>query len=145
MLALNILHNLARVLTFSGWSNTQNNNNMKFHNKTPRSLRAGILVLLISFAFSITNTQAGIVSDSASVPFTVTAQEISALLTQYRLEDEIKIKHIQINIFNKKDELIYSEKVCFKTFESDKKLNHRINQSDFITEIDNTRIYITNQ
>ena len=140
-----VLHFLARVLTIDGWSNTQNNNNMKPATKTSFSLLTGLLVLLASLTFSNTNASAGITTGSSIQPYTVTGQEINALLSFYGLDNDTKIYNIKIKIFGMNDELIYSAQVCQGIYDCDERLNQMLNQSDFITEVDNTRIYILNQ
>ncbi len=113
--------------------------------RTTRSLSLGLLVLLASLTFTSTSVSAGSLSGSSSLPFTVTQHEIDALLSYYSLDNSIKINNIKIKIYGDNDELVYSAKVCQFVYECDERLNLLINQSDFVTEIDGTKIYILNQ
>jgi len=136
---------LARVLTIGKWSNTQNNNNMNTAVNKTRSLSTWLLVLLTTLSFSFTTVSAGNLSGSSLLPYTVTQHEINALLSYYSLDNRIEINNIKIKIFGKNDELVYSAKVCQNMYECDERLNLLLNQSDFITEVDDTKIYILNQ
>ena len=144
------LHFLARVLTLDGWSRTQNNNNMKTAKKTSLSLLTGLLVLIATFASSFNNASAGIPTENsvlpyAILPYTITDKEINELLSFASIDREVKIENIKIKIYGDNDDLVYSSNVCHNSYNCDDRLNQLINQSDFITEIDNTRIYILNQ
>jgi hypothetical protein len=102
--------------------------------------------LLATFAFTLSAANAGINSGYNDPSTTVTENEIADLLDYYSLDEEaVEIDNIYIKIYNGDENLIYSTKVCQKDYECDERLNNFINQSDFITEIDNTRIYILNQ
>ena len=46
-----------------------------------------------------------------------------------------------IDLSDKQNELIFSTKVCQKDYDCDERINRMINESDFITEIGNTKIY----
>lgn len=119
---------------------------MKPATKTSFRLLTGLLVLLATFAFSLSTANAGIKSGYNDPSTTVTDTEIADLLEYYSLEEEaLEIENIYIKIYSGDDNLIFSTKVCQKDYECDERLNNFINQSDFITEIDNTRIYILNQ
>jgi len=119
---------------------------MKPATKTSFRLLTGLLVLLATFAFTLSAANAGINTGSYDPSTTVTDTEIADLLDYYSLEEEaVEIENIYIKIFGRDDNLIYSTKVCQKDYECDERLNNFINQSDFITEIDNTRIYVLNQ
>ena len=136
---------LARVLTLDGWSRTQNNNNMNTANKTSISLLTGLLVFLASLALPINNASAGMPTDNSILPYTVTEQEMNELLAFASIDEDNKIENIKIKIYGSNDELIYSAKVCHTVYNCDDRLNQLINQSDFITEVDNIRIYILSQ
>ena len=118
---------------------------MKPANRTSLSLLSGLLILLTSLAFSITTASAGITSGNSIMPSTITSEEISELLSLYRIDEEVKIENIEIKIFGQNDELVYSATVCHNIYECDERLNQFINQSDFITEVDGTKIYILKQ
>jgi hypothetical protein len=88
---------------------------------------------------------AGTIAGSSSLPYIVTQHEINALLSYYSLDRRIDINNIKIKIYGTNDELVYSAKVCQNVYECDERLNLLINQSDFVTEVDGTKIYILNQ
>jgi hypothetical protein len=136
---------LARVLTLDGWSRTQNNNNMNTAKKTSLSLLTGLLVLIATLATPISNASASDSTGNSMLPYIITEQEINELLSFASIDNEVKIENVKIKIFGSNDDLVYSSKVCHSTFNCDERLNQLINQSDFITEVDNTRIYILNQ
>ena len=144
-LIFSYLHFLARVLTIDWWSITQNNNNMNTAKKTSTRLLTGLLILLATLASSISNASAGIPTGSSILPYTVSEQDIKELLSFSSLKEDIKIENIKIKIYGNDDDLIYSADVCHSAYNCDDRLNQLINQSDFITEVDNTRIYILNQ
>jgi len=119
---------------------------MKLINKTSLSLITGFLVLLTTLALPVTKANAEILAGDNSLPFIITQAEINNLLQYYSLDEETPgSATIIIEIFDKNDELIFSDNVCRKIYDCDERLNSLINQSDFITEIDNTKIYILNQ
>ena len=113
--------------------------------RTTRSLRTGLLVLLATLTLSFTTVSAGTISGSSSLPYIVTQHEINTLLSHYFIDNRIEIHNITIKIYGANDELVYSAKVCQNVYECDERLNLLINQSDFITEVDDTKIYILNQ
>ena len=113
--------------------------------RTSRSLTTRLLVLLTTLTFSFSLVSAGTITGSSSLPFTVTQHEINALLSQYSIDDKLEINNVKIKIYGNNDELIYSAKVCHNVYECDERLNLLINQSDFVTEVDDTKIYILNQ
>lgn len=63
----------------------------------------------------------------------------------YKLSDETEVKNITVKIYDANDELIYSVEGCRNEIDCDERINQMINSSDFITEIDNTRIYYLDQ
>ena len=118
---------------------------MKNINKTTLVLLTGLLVFLTSITLSLPEANAGIVTNNDSRHDNISETEINALLKYYSLEDEIPIKNIVVKIYDMNDNLVFSDKVCQNLSECDERLNHLINQSDFLTEIDNTKIYVLNQ
>ena len=113
--------------------------------KTYLSLLSGLLILLTSVTFSINDAKAGISTGSSMLPVVITEEEIHDLLVYANIYEEVKIENVKIKIYGANDELVYSANVCHSIYNCDDRLNQIINQSDFITEIDNTRIYILNQ
>ena len=116
---------------------------MKPATKTSSRLLSGIFVLLATLAFSITTASAGNETGTSDDHYKISENEISALLTAYNVFDEdIKVQNITVKIYSTDDNLVYSAEVCQQEFNCDKRLNFLINQSDFLTEIDNTKIYM---
>jgi hypothetical protein len=118
---------------------------MKLTSKTSRSPSARFLALLLILAFSNTMAGATITTGTSFLPYTVTDQEVAALLAHYNPDEKMEIKNIKIKFYDKNDELVYSAKVCQQALNCDERLNQLINQSDFITEVDDTRIYLLKQ
>ncbi len=119
---------------------------MKTAKKTISRLLSGIFVLLATLAFSIPTASAGNEAGTSEDLNKISEKEISTLLTAYDIFDEnIKIQNITVKIYSTDDNLVYSAEVCQQEFDCDKRLNFLINQSDFLTEIDNTRIYMLNK
>ena len=118
---------------------------MKTAKKKSLSLLTGLLVLLSSLAFSINNASAGIPTGISILAFTVTEQEFNELLSYASIDEDVSVEKIKIKIYGSNDDLIYSADVCHSAYKCDDRLNQLINQSDFITEVDNIRIYILNQ
>ena len=109
--------------------------------KTSIRLLTGLLILLATLAFSINTASAGIPTGSSILPYTITEQEFNDLLSFANADEDVKIENVKIKIYGNDDDLIYSANVCHSAYNCDERLNRLINQSDFITEIDNTRIY----
>ena len=118
---------------------------MKTAKKTSLSLLTGLLVLIAILASSFNNASVGMPTDNSILPYSITDQELNALLSFASIDREVKIENVKIKIFGSNDDLIYSSNVCQSTYNCDERLNQFINQSDFITEVDNVRIYILNQ
>jgi len=118
---------------------------MKTAKKISLSLLTGLLVLLSSLAFSINSASAGIPTGISILAFTVTEQEFNELLSYASIDEDVSVEKIKIKIYGSNDDLIYSANVCHSEYKCDDRLNQLINQSDFITEVDNIRIYILNQ
>jgi hypothetical protein len=118
---------------------------MKKAKKTSFSLLTGLLVLIAIIASSFNNASAGTPTDNSLLPYPITDQELNSLLTFASIDREVKIENVKIKIFGNNDDLVYSSSVCQSTYNCDERLNQLINQSDFITEVDNVRIYILNQ
>jgi hypothetical protein len=118
---------------------------MKTAKKTSLSLLTGLLVLLASLALPINNANAGIPTGNSILPFTITTQEFNELLSYASIDEDVTVENIKIKIYGTNDDLIYSANVCHNVYKCDDRLNQLINQSDFITEVDNIRIYILNQ
>ena len=111
--------------------------------KTFSALFTGLLVLLATLAVPFT-ASAGETSGSPVRPNDVSEHDTNALLEIYSLEDKAEVKNITIKIYNADDNLIYSTEVCQKDYDCDDRLIRFINQSDFIMEVDNTKIYYLN-
>jgi hypothetical protein len=127
---------------------------MKTAKKTSLSLLTGLLVLLATLATPITSASAGnhsgnistgIHSGNLILPTTLSDDELTELLHFASLEVELSFENIEVKIYGNNDDLIYSSTVCPIANKCDERLNQLINQSDFITEVDHTRIYILNQ
>lgn len=120
---------------------------MNHAKKTLASLTLGLTVLLATLATPFYTASAGDPTGKEILPNTITERESEALLTLYSLEDvaEVEAANIKVKIYNTDDELIFSTEVCQRDFECDDRINRMINQSDFITEVDNTRIYYLDQ
>lgn len=114
---------------------------MNHAKKTRFSLMLGLTVLLATLAAPIYAVSAGNPTGEKILPATVSEDETQALIELYGLEDEVEVKNITVKIYNNNDELIYSVEACLNDLECDERINHLINDSNFITEIDNTRIY----
>ncbi|GEM_PF-5145941 len=52
------------------------------------------------------------------------------------------IRDITLKFYDENFELVFSVTVCAQDYDCDERLNQLINQSDFITEVDQIRIYI---
>ncbi len=137
---------MARVLSKTGWSKTQNNNNMKTSNK-PRTLFAtGLLVALLMVVPAV--SRAGTCGDpqrtAGNSQATITDDKDQDLATPYPVfaEDLVLVKNITIQFYDTNLELVYSDTVCPQDYDCDERLNQLINQSDFITEVDGTMIFI---
>ncbi len=117
---------------------------MKISNLRSVSFYLGLLVLFTSLTLATTKLSAGTLTGNHSLPYSISKIEIDKLLAFYSIEEDIKIENVKVKIFDKNDELIYSTQVCPSLNECDERLNQFINQSDFITEVDNTKIYILN-
>ena len=115
---------------------------MKNIKTTTLVLLTGLMVLLTSVAIPTAKANA---SNTESIHYKISDTEISALLTYYSITDEVPLKNTTVKIFDKNDNLIFSDRVCPNLSECDERLNHFINQSDFLIEVDNTKIYILNQ
>ena len=123
---------------------------MKTAKKTSLSLLTGLLILTATLASSFNNVSAGIPTENSilpysTLPYLITEQEANDLLTFASIDREVEIENIKIKIFGNNDDLVYSSIVCQSIYKCDERLNQLINQSDFITEVDNVRIYILNQ
>jgi hypothetical protein len=118
--------------------------------KTSLSLFTGLLILIATLATSINNASAGNPTGNSLLPYSIlpysiTDKEINELLSFASLDKEVEIENIKIKIYGNNDDLVYSSNVCHSTYKCDERLNQLINQSDFITEVDNVRIYVLNQ
>lgn len=100
-----------------------------------------LTVLLATLATPFYTASAGNPAGEKVLPTTLSEEESASLIKLYQLSDEVEVKNITVKIYNNNDELIYSVEVCKNDFECDERINQIINNSDFITEIDNTRIY----
>ena len=118
---------------------------MKTAKNTSLSLLTGLLVLLTTLALPINNASAGIPTGSSILPYTITSQEFDELLSYASIDEEVTLENIKIKIYGTNDDLVYSADVCNNAYNCDDRLNQLINQSDFITEVENTKIYILNQ
>lgn len=110
------------------------------------SLVLGLSVLLATLATPTYAAGAGLLTSEDVLPTTVSEDESEALLKEYKLDELVEsIDNITVKIYNNNDDLIFSTEVCQRDFECDDRINRMINQSDFITEVDNTRIYYLDQ
>ena len=115
---------------------------MKNIKTTTLVLLTGLMVLLTSVTIPTAKAN---VSNTEPIHYNISDTEISTLLTYYSIADEVPLKNTTVKIFDKNDNLIFSDRVCQNLSECDERLNHFINQSDFLIEVDNTKIYILNQ
>ena len=119
---------------------------MNHAKRTLASLILGLTVLLATLATPIYAASAGTTTGEKVLPTTVSEEESESLLKEYQLEDMVETSNnITVKIYNNNDDLIFSTKVCQRDFECDDRINRMINQSDFITEVDKTRIYYLDQ
>jgi hypothetical protein len=118
---------------------------MKSTKKTSRGLVPWLLVLLTALSFSIKAVSASYSDRNSETTSIVTEKDINDLLAFAKIDDDIVIQNINIKIYDLNDELIYAAEVCYNEYNCDDRLNQLLNQSDFITEIDNTKIYILSQ
>ena len=72
---------------------------------------------------------------------TITQEEIDNLLEIYKPPVPPSHTHLNVKIYNEHDHLIYSDKVELSKIDTDLRLSALLNGSDYITEIDNTKIY----
>lgn len=118
---------------------------MKTATKLLRSLLIGLFVLLATLAFNFNYASAGTPTGSPDTTYRISEQEISSLLNYYTLDDEWEVKNIALKFYTQNAELVFSAQGCLKELDCDERINHLVNQSDFITEVDNTRIYFITQ
>ena len=114
---------------------------MKSLHKISFSLILSFFVLLATVAFPIKNANAETIIDGAILSNMFTEEEINELLAHYPIENEVEILRVKIKIYNNNHELVYSTTVCSKEYDCNERLNLFISQSDFVTEVDNIRIY----
>ena len=120
---------------------------MKTHNKIRTLLLTGLFALSLTFSsFSAPGNPACHPQHDGHCPI-LTEGEVATLLAHYQAFDEetITSKNITITFYDENFELVFSATVCPKDYECDARINQLINQSDFITEIDDTVIFILNQ
>ena len=113
--------------------------------RTLSSLLLGLTVLFATLALPFSTASAGDTAGEEILPTTVSEQEVEALIKLYGWEEEVEVGNITVKIYDTNDNLIYSVKACQNALECDERINQIINASDFITEIDNTRIYYLDQ
>ena len=114
---------------------------MNHAKRTISSLILGLTVLLATLATPLLAASAGNPTGEEILPNTLSEQEAAALIKLYDVEDEVEVPNITVKIYNNNDELIYSIELCQNDFECDERVNQMVNNSDFVTEVDNTRIY----
>ena len=118
---------------------------MNHAKRTFSSLLIGLTVLFATLAMPFYAASAGEPVGKEILPNTVSEQEAEELIKLYELVNEVEVKNITVKIYNNNDELIYSVEVCKNDFECDERINQIVNDSDFVTEVDNTRIYYLDQ
>jgi len=114
---------------------------MNHAKKTFNSLFIGLTVLLATLVLPVSDASAGNTTGNTILPEALSEEESQTLLEIYSLDEEVVVEQLTIKIYDSNDELIYSAKVCPMEYDCDERLNRMINDSDFITEVDDTRIY----
>lgn len=71
----------------------------------------------------------------------ISSQEIENLLETYKVEEIAIADYKTVKIFDNNDNLVYSEKVYVCRFDEDARLLALLEQSDFLTEVNNVKIY----
>lgn len=117
-------------------------NNMKTTNRTTKGLLIGIIVFLAAVAAPNLAANANPILSNAIYKYMPTEAEISELLAYYGVEELQMAQFVKVQVFNNHLDLVYSDTMCQNDYECDKRLNILLNQSDFITEIDNKKIYM---
>ena len=75
----------------------------------------------------------------------ISIQEIENLLEVYKVEETTIASFKTVKIFDKNDDLIYSEEVYVCRFDEDVRLLALLEQSDFLTEVDDVKYYKLDQ
>ena len=143
---IRVLYFLARELNKIGWSKTQNNNNMKTAINKVGAALIGLSILVTSLAPSM--AIAGPRNEDKKKNATVEGisnQEIENLLEVYKVEETSISSYKTVKIFDNNDNLIYSEEVYVCRFDEDARLLALLEQSDFLTEVDDVKYYKLDQ
>ena len=115
---------------------------MKTVNSTLKGLLLGIIVFLASVTLPNLSATANPVLSNSIANYMPTDSEISELLAYYSVEELQVAQFIKVQVFNNNLDLIYTDTMCQNDYECDQRLNLMLNQSDFITEVDNKKIYM---
>ena len=106
--------------------------------RTALLLGLGVLTTAISPAIAAVNMD----PENGKIKVaTITQEEIDNLLEIYKPQVQSSHTHLNVKIYNEHDHLIYSDKVELSKIDTDLRLSALLNGSDYITEIDNTKIY----
>ena len=115
---------------------------MKTANRKLKGLLLGVIVFLVSATIPNLTANANPILGKSLFSYMPTESEISELLAHYGVEEFQMAQFIKVQVFNNNLDVIYTETMCQDDYECDKKLNLLLNQSDFITEVDNKKIYM---
>gem|GEM_PF-5639517 len=99
--------------------------------------------LLFTSAFALPNKDNGTEPKKAPDTTIISTDEIDQLLATYNAKIVPPSTAVLIKIYSENDHLIFSLKVNRCDLEKDVRLQSLLDQAYYITEIDDTRIYIS--
>ena len=137
---------MARELDKAYRSNTQNNNNMKTTINKAGAALLGLSLLITTLA--PTTLTAGTEREKEENNTTIegiTNQEIENLLEIYKVVETPIASYKTVKIFDKNDNLVYSEEVYMCRFDDDSRLLALLDQSDFLAEVEDVKYYKLDQ
>ena len=76
-----------------------------------------------------------------STLITISEDEIQLLLETYKVEASDISTYKTVKVFDENDALVYSEDVDNARFDSDLRLKALLNQSDYLTEVNDVKYY----
>ena len=102
----------------------------------------GLSIFITSLVPSMVMAGPGSNDDKKNVTVEgISSQEIENLLETYKVEEIAIADYKTVKIFDNNDNLVYSEKVYVCRFDEDARLLALLEQSDFLTEVNNVKIY----
>lgn len=101
-------------------------------------LGIGVLALSLSPGLVAKNTDPG---TEENKEYKISQKEINDLLEIYKPEVIEPNTVINIKIYDQFDQLMYSDKVAVNQVPGDIRLNALLDKSDFLMDLDNTKIY----